>query len=169
MVLQIKVTSLPECFFGWDLRAKTCFLGRAFCVWSEMLELRCSARTLCVSAASCHPGALFSTVLRDFSCVEISCILPCSSRVPHLCLWLQEQRGRAGFVSCCFEQGFGADGAVRIPSSLNDCTLTLPREADANSESSQRPATSQRVSPPALKMRCGALKEAAQPQKSNSA
>lgn len=100
---------------------------------------------------------------QDFSCVEISCILPGSSRVPHLCLWLQEQKGRAGLVSCCFEQGFGADGAVRIPSSLNDCTLILPREADANSKSSQRPTTRQRLSPPPLKVRCGALKEAVQP------
>lgn len=70
-----------------------------------------------------------------------------------------------GDVLGCFEQGFGADGAVRIPSSLNDCTLTLPREADANSESSQRPAMGQRLSPPALKMRCGALEAATQPQK----
>lgn len=105
----------------------------------------------------------------DFSCVELSRILPCSSRVPHLCLWLQEQRGRAGFVSCCFEQGFGADGPVRIPSSLNDCTLILPREADANSGSLQRPTTGQRLSPPPLEMRCGALKEAVQPQKNHSA
>lgn len=145
--MQIKLRSLPECFFGWDLRGKTCFLGRALCVWSERLELRCSGRTICVLAASSHPGDLFCSE-QDFSCAEVSCILPCSSRVPHLCLWPQEQRGRAGFVSCCLEQGFGADGPVRIPSSLNDCTLILPREVDANSASSQRPTTSERLSPP---------------------
>lgn len=137
-------------------------------MWSK--RLRCSARAICVSAASSRPGDCSPRCSeRDFSCVEVSCILPCPSRVPHLCLWLQEQRGRAGFVSCCFEQGFGADGAVRIPSSLNDCTLILPREADANSESSQRPATGQRLSSPALEMRCGALREAVQPQKDHSA
>lgn len=88
-----------ECFFGWDLRIKTCFFGERRP--SLALELR-GQRIVMVSQGNVWFNGLFSdrrcvfhSVVqskRDFSCVEVSFVLPRSSCVPHLCLWLQEQR-----------------------------------------------------------------------------